>query len=191
MAVDDNLQTDENTDLDFTADDLLANDSDPDGSELAIDSVDVASTEGGTITDNLDGTYTYSPLADFNGTDTFTYTMSAGGETDTATVFVEVLPVNDPPVALPQTVITDEDLAVDITLEATDLEDDPLTFSVVDGPLHGTLSGTAPNLTYTPDADYTGADSFTFQANDGIDDSNVATVEHHRQPGCRWAICAG
>ena len=176
VAVDDNLQTDENTDLDFTADDLLANDSDPDGSELAIDSMDVASTEGGTITDHLDGTYTYSPLADFNGTDTFTYTISAGGETDTATVFVEVLPVNDPPVALPQSVETDEDVAVDITLEATDLEDDALTFSVVDEPLHGTLSGTAPDLTYTPDADYTGADSFTFQANDGIDDSNVATV---------------
>src|SRR5204863_90363 len=52
----------------------------------------------------------------------------------------------------------------------------PLTYSIGTSPAHGTLSGTAPNLTYTPNANYNGADSFTFKANDGSADSNVATV---------------
>jgi len=51
-----------------------------------------------------------------------------------------------------------------------------LTYTVVTGPAHGTLTGEAPNLTYTPHADYNGADSFTFIANDGQADSNEATV---------------
>jgi hypothetical protein len=71
---------------------------------------------------------------------------------------------------------TNEDNAVSITLTATDIEGDPLTYSIVGSPTHGTLSGSAPTLTYTPDTDYNGPDSFTFKANDGILDSNTATV---------------
>ena len=56
------------------------------------------------------------------------------------------------------------------------MDGDPLTFSVVTSPTHGALSGTAPNLTYTPAADYNGPDSFTFKANDGTVDSNIATI---------------
>jgi hypothetical protein len=63
-----------------------------------------------------------------------------------------------------------------ITLTATDPNNDPLTYSIVTPPAHGTLSGTAPNLTYNPALDYVGPDSFTFKANDGTLDSNVATV---------------
>src|SRR5205814_7626912 len=51
-----------------------------------------------------------------------------------------------------------------------------LTYTIVAGPAHGTLSGTAPALTYTPAANYNGPDSFTFKANDGSLDSNIATV---------------
>ena len=82
----------------------------------------------------------------------------------------------DPPVADAQTVTTDEDTAQAITLTATDTESDPLTYSIVDGPTNGVLSGAAPNLTYTPNANYNGSDSFTFKANDGYQDSNIATV---------------
>jgi O-glycosyl hydrolase len=63
-----------------------------------------------------------------------------------------------------------------IMLAATDPNGDGLTYTVVDSPQHGTLSGTAPNLTYAPAAGFTGTDSFTFKANDGQADSNVATV---------------
>ena len=56
------------------------------------------------------------------------------------------------------------------------MDNDTLTFSVVANPAHGSLSGTVPNLTYTPAADYNGSDSFTFKANDGTVDSNIATI---------------
>ena len=63
-----------------------------------------------------------------------------------------------------------------IVLAATDQDGDQLTYSVVGGPSHGTLSGTAPNLTFTPAANYNGPDSFVFDANDGRFASNLATV---------------
>jgi hypothetical protein len=73
-------------------------------------------------------------------------------------------------------VVTDEDTPVGITLTGSDPDEDPLTFSVIAPPSNGTLGGTAPDLTYTPNADYNGSDSFTFKANDGSVDSNTATV---------------
>src|SRR6185295_14851470 len=94
-----------------------------------------------------------------------------------ATVTITVTAVDDAPVAADQAVTTDEDTAKAITLTATDVDTaTALTFTVVANPTHGTLSGTAPNLTYTPAANYDGVDHFTFKANDGTLDSNVATV---------------
>ena len=61
-------------------------------------------------------------------------------------------------------------------MTGSDADGDPLTFAVIAGPTNGTLSGAAPNLTYTPDASYLGPDSFTFKANDGLVDSTAATV---------------
>jgi hypothetical protein len=84
--------------------------------------------------------------------------------------------VNTAPVADDQTVITDVNTAVNITLTATDAQSDPLTYTVIAQPQHGTLSGTSPNLVYTPDAGYTGTDSFTFRGYDGLEHSNIATV---------------
>ncbi len=154
---------------------VLANDTDSDGDPLTVASV----TQGahGAVTINADNTVTYTPDADANGVDTFTYTVSDGtGGVDTGTVTVTVAAGNDAPVADSQTVTTDQSAAVGITLTANDVDPDPLGFTVVAGPSNGTLSGTAPNLTYTPTGDFTGDDSFTFVANDGTVDSNVATV---------------
>ncbi|MGI9066294.1 MAG: tandem-95 repeat protein [Pyrinomonadaceae bacterium] len=83
---------------------------------------------------------------------------------------------NTAPLAQNQSVNTNEDTPRNITLGATDADGNFLYYSVVSGPLHGTLSGTAPNLTYTPTANYNGPDSFTFKANDGFVDSNTASV---------------
>ena len=84
---------------------------------------------------------------------------------------------NAPPVAGDQAVTTDEDTPVAITLTASDPDGgDTLTYSIVTGPAHGQLSGDAPELIYTPDPDSYGSDSFTFVANDGLVDSNEATV---------------
>jgi outer membrane protein assembly factor BamB len=83
---------------------------------------------------------------------------------------------NHAPVAGDQNVAVVRDTAKAITLTATDVDNDLLTYTVIDGPAHGALSGAAPNVTYTPANGWTGADSFTFKANDGQIDSNVATV---------------
>ena len=89
---------------------------------------------------------------------------------------VQITVVNRAPTANDQAVSTAEDAALAITLTGSDQDNDTLVYSEMSAPAHGTLSGTAPNLTYTPDADYFGPDSFTFKANDGLADSTLATV---------------
>ncbi|MBW3597896.1 MAG: cadherin-like domain-containing protein [Planctomycetes bacterium] len=69
-----------------------------------------------------------------------------------------------------------EDASVAFTLTGSDPDGDPLTFQIITGPAHGALSGVAPHLTYTPGADFNGADSFTFKVNDGLVDSSAVTV---------------
>ena len=83
---------------------------------------------------------------------------------------------NTPPVANLQSVITAEDTVVTITLTGSDPEGDPLTFSIVATPTNGVLSGVAPNLTYTPNLNFNGSDSFPFKVDDGRLDSDVAMV---------------
>ena len=77
---------------------------------------------------------------------------------------------------LGQSLTTLEETAKTITLSGTDADSDTLSFNSVSTPSNGTLSGTAPNLTYTPAANFTGSDSFTFKVNDGTVDSTTATV---------------
>jgi VCBS repeat-containing protein len=80
------------------------------------------------------------------------------------------------PTADDQAVSTDEDTPVAITLTGSDPESEPLTFSIVVGPSNGALTGTPPNVTYTPDADFTGPDSFTFQVEDPSGGTDTGTV---------------
>jgi hypothetical protein len=81
---------------------------------------------------------------------------------------------NTAPVAVDQTLTTTQGIAIAITLSASDA--DTVTYKLIDPPAHGVLLGTPPALTYTPDSGFTGEDRFTFVANDGLVDSNVATV---------------
>ena len=85
-------------------------------------------------------------------------------------------PINNPPVADDQDVETEQDTPVPITLTGSDPDGDLLDFTVLTEPSHGSLSGAAPYLTYTPDPGFSGTDSFTFKVNDGLLDSAVATV---------------
>jgi carboxypeptidase T len=113
----------------------------------------------------------------YNGPDSFIFVVNDGQvNSEPGTVNITVAPVNDAPLANPQSVTTQQDTPVAITLTGSDVEGSALTFQVVDAPAQGSLSGTPPNLTYTPVAGYAGEDSFTFKANDGELDSNVATV---------------
>ncbi len=87
-----------------------------------------------------------------------------------------MLPLNDVPAAHSQNVLVLRGRPLPIRIGASDVEDDPLTFSVVGGPSHGSVEGTAPNLIYRPAPGYTGVDSFTFTASDGSATSNTGTV---------------
>ncbi len=129
-------------------------------------------------------------------TTTFTAPTSAGtyavcGTTDNQSVCssVTVEDFNDPPIADNQSVSTPYQTDLDITLTMSDVDGgSPVTWTVIDAPLHGSLRGTAPNLTYTPDAGYSGSDSFTFKVNDGGADSNVATVTITVAPQVMYSI---
>jgi len=101
---------------------------------------------------------------------------NTGSKINDANIVGGQLPPNNPPVAQDQNVSVDENTAKAITLTATDQEGSPLTYSVIAPPLNGSLSGTAPNLTYTPNTGYLGSDTIEFIANDGDDDSNLAFV---------------
>ncbi len=119
----------------------------------------------------------YTPATNSNGTDSFTFTVNDGTvDSAPAPVSITVTPVNDAPVAIAQDVATDEDLALPIALSGTDVDLDALTYTIVSSPENGTLSGIAPNVTFTPSGNYSGSSSFTFTVNDGTIDSAVATV---------------
>lgn len=119
---------------------------------------------------------TYTPAANYHGTDSFTFKVKDAGAEAAATVSITVTPVNDAPSATAQSIATNEDTAQAIVLAGSDLDGDALTFVIASAPAHGTLTGTVPNLVYTPDAHYHGADSFTFKSNDGNAMSPAATV---------------
>ena len=120
---------------------------------------------------------TYTPSANYNGSDSFTFKVNDGKvDSGAATVSLTIAPVNDAPVADSQSVTTNEDTARAIVLNGSDVDGDALTYTLASNPSHGTLTGTAPNLTYSPAANYNGTDSFTFKVNDGAASSGVATV---------------
>jgi len=123
------------------------------------------------------------PVANLSGTTTITVTVQdTGGLTATDTFVLTVDPVNDAPLANPQTLATPEDIALPITLTGSDIENDPLSFAIVDQPTNGQLTGLGANRTYTPNPGYTGPDSFTFRVNDGNLDSPPVTVSINVTP---------
>ena len=140
---------------------------------------------------NCTATGTYTPGVNFNGTDSFTFKANDGtSDSNIATVSITVNAVNDAPVANGQTVVTNEDAPVVITLAGSDVDNASLSFGILVGPANGSLgaistpdclasgagSSCTATLTYSPAANFSGSDGFTFKVNDGSLDSNVATV---------------
>ncbi len=175
VADDDAWALNEDTVLNVLAPGVLDGDTDTEGDPLT--AVLATQAANGTVVLNADGSFTYTPALHFNGLDQFTYTAFDGvGNSAPATVFLDVIAQNDQPVADDKSDSTQQNLGTPITLTGSDVDGDPLTFSVMTQPANGSLSGTAPNLTYTPNLDFTGPDSFTFEVNDGTINSLEATV---------------
>jgi VCBS repeat-containing protein len=98
-------------------------------------------------------------------------------------VVIIVSKADKPPIAEPVSVTTNEDTAVSITLKGSDSDEDPLTYSIITDPRHGRWTGTVPNLSYRPERNFNGQDSFTYKVNDGKVDSAAATVTITVTPG--------
>ena len=177
LVVDDAYSVDEDGQLSVTSGDgVLANDSDPDDDPLS--AVLVSGTAHGQLTLNPDGSFTYTPAADYHGPDSFTYAADDGTATSgNATVGITVGPVNDAPVCNDLALVTDEDTPASIDPDCSDVDGDSLTYEIASPAGNGTASVSGANLHYQPAADYNGADSFTYRANDGAADSAAATVD--------------
>jgi hypothetical protein len=165
------LTTDEDTPGVWTP---VVSDPDPDTLSCTI----VSQPSNGSATVNADcSSGTYTPDPESNGSDSFVYDVSDGSLSNTATVSVTVTPLNDDPTVDAQAVSVAQDVAVTIVLTASDIDGDcPLGFAVGTAPLNGSLgpitndqctAGVASaEILYTPDAGYSGPDSFTFTAID-------------------------
>lgn len=156
---------------------LLINDNDIDGDPLLAELV--ADPSHGTLVLNLDGSFTYTPDADFFGTDSFLYQCCDGDLfTSPITVTIIVAPVNDDPTASDDTATAIEDtpLAIDVLANDSDIESNPLSVISVTQGSKGIVTFTAAGVTYTPNADANGSDSFTYTISDGQGGTATATV---------------
>ncbi|GAA0477594.1 hypothetical protein GCM10009096_19360 [Parasphingorhabdus litoris] len=173
VAVNDNVTTPEDAPVTIP---VLGNDTDADGDPLTVTD---ASSPDGTVVINPDGTVTFTPNPDFNGPTTITYTISDGqGGTSTATVTVDVTPVNDPPVVTPSVAETPEDTPVTLSPldNATDVDGDPLTITSATSP-NGTVTiNPDGTITYTPDPNFNGTDVITYQVSDGNGGFTTQTI---------------
>lgn len=181
VAVADAATTDEDTAVII---DVAGNDTDADLNLNASSVAIVTQGLNGTASGNGDGTVTYTPNANFNGGDSFTYNIrdDANNVSNTATVTVTVNAINDDPVAADDGYSATQDTALNIAAAGvlgndSDVDGDALNAVLVAGPANGGLVLNADgSFTYTPNAGFTGSDSFSYMANDGVANSNVATV---------------
>lgn len=175
---------------------VLANDTDAEGSPLTA-ALTVAPTNG-TVTLSANGSFVYTPNANFSGTDTFSYTASDGtGTSVPATVTVTVTGVNDAPIAVGDNFTTAEDTPLNLAAPGvlandTDPDGNALTALLVTGPSNGTLTlNSNGSIVYTPNPNFNGTDSFTYRANDGVTNSNVATVSITISPAAEIPVAVG
>ena len=151
-----------------------------------------AGNGGGAFAIDGSGGITVAGALDHETTPQYVLTVTVSDDadpalSDEATVTIDVTDVNEAPVAYPQSVSVEEDGSLQIVLTGSDPDEDELDFEVTVDPEHGVVTGTAPNLTYTPTVNYHGPDSLTFVVTDGAEESPPAvvtiTVESNAPPG--------
>ena len=143
--------------------------SDPDGDTLTFVLTDPP--DHGTVVLNPDGSYVYTPNPDYNGSDAFSFSVSDGTETVAGgDVSFVITAVNDAPVPNDSSDSTAEDTPGDGSAGANDVDGDTLTYLLTDPPDHGTVVFNADGTyVYTPNANYTGSDAFSFSVSDGTE----------------------
>lgn len=175
VAVNDNLSVNEDAPADL---DVLANDTDPDGDTLSIQSVTGASRGNVSINGSR---VRYVPEVNFHGSDGFDYTISDGkGNTSEASVSITVVSVNDAPVAGVDRVSTAQDTRVRIMVldNDHDIESEVLSVVGTSFPQNGTVSVTSGRFVeYLPGTGFHGSDTFTYTLKDGDGGTSIGTVE--------------
>ncbi len=155
---------------------VLANDTDVDGDKLSLRSV-TQSAHGKVSMNGVQAVYT--PAANYNGTDSFKYTVADGnGGTASSTVSITISPVNDAPVARADSLTIPEDTkaAIDMLANDTDVDGDSLTVTSLGQPEVGRVVLSGNRAVYTPKANYNGKDSFTYTISDGHGGTAASTV---------------
>jgi VCBS repeat-containing protein len=181
VATNDSYTTAENTPLSVSAPGVLGNDSDPDGDSMT--AALETNPSHGTLTLNADGSFIYVPTSGFSGNDTFTYEAN-DGQTDSnvATVAIKVSHVDEAPVAANDSYVTAENTILTVSEPGvlgndSDPDSDTLTAILVGAPSNGVFAMNPDgSFIYVPTKGFSGTDSFTYEANDGQLNSNVATV---------------
>ena len=154
--------------------------SDPGGLPVTFTLLTTGALGTATLTNELTGTYTYTPANNVFGTDTFTFKANNGAAgSNVATVTVTITPVNDAPVAQDDVLVVTAGASATATLVASDVDSPTLTYAIVASATKGTVTITDPATgayEYTANTDASGSDAFTFTAADGTLSSNVATI---------------
>lgn len=165
---------------------------DPEGAPLSYRIISEPS-HGSVTLDPATGAFVYTPNEDYNGDDQFMVELSDGRYTVTETTYIEVIPVNDPPEATDQYLVTPEDTAIEGQLEASDVDGDSLTYRIATGPSFGevTLDPNTGAFRYEPGPDYVGNDQFTVLVDDGEGGTTEAVVYIEVTPVSDSAVITG
>ncbi|RAI97710.1 gliding motility-associated-like protein [Chitinophaga skermanii] len=172
VAVNDSYSLNEDQPLTIANPGVLANDTDIDGDVLTVNVI--TSPAHGKLTANAAGGFTYTPGRNYNGTDSYTYQAcdNAGLCSNIATVTFTIAPVNDPPSTSPVSYAVDEDNTLNVgapgvLFNSSDVDGDPLTATLVQGPANGTLTlNSNGSFTFVPAANFNGNDFFTYNVCD-------------------------
>ena len=182
VAVTDNVVVNEDAILNGAT--VMANDYDPEGTPIQV-TPETKTTAHGQVVINADGTFVFTPNADYNGTDTFTYQVcdsDSPAGCSTGTVNITINPVQDAPISNPDHFSTPEDTKLVVFCNCVlhndvDVDGETLTATVDQPVSHGTLEfhpdGT---FTYMPEKDFFGTDTFTYHATDGTDETPETLV---------------
>lgn len=175
--------------LEVPAPGVLANDHSPSG--VALTASLAAGTSSGLLTLQPNGGFSYRPAANYVGADSFVYRAFNGVLAAPASAYLLVTPVNDTPVATPQSLSTRENTALPVTLSGADVEDATVGFSIEAQPAHGAVIGSGASVQYLPASGFNGVDRFTFAAIDhegakGLAEVEISVAPHNDAPIARW-----